>query len=395
MSAISNMRTTTPVNTFIGAGSSQMAGTLIEKMGLNKAFVVCDGGVKAAGLVDGILNSLHAKNIETSLFDRAVADAPDVVIDEAAEACSEFGAEVIVAIGGGSSLDTAKGISILKDGSEKIADYCLDRSRARKKHKKLILIPTTSGTGSEVTNGCVVAVTSREMKVGLNGPEFLADYALLDPMLTLNLPKRQTSATAMDAFAHCVEAMLSGISNPMCDLLSLEGIKLICQNLGVVMEDGHNMEARQNMMYAAYLGGISLGDGGCSFGHAIAHTFGARYHLPHGVLCAVALPMAVEYYAHVFPEKIRKIAGAMGLEVPADADEDQTAAAVADAMRDMNKKFGIPVLSELGIAYEDLPELAKMTLNEACTFVVKMSRPGHEVTEADYLIPLQKEYLRK
>ena len=148
------------------------------------------------------------------------------------------------------------------------------------------------------------------------------------------------------------------------------------------------------MMYAAYLAGISLGDGGCSFGHGIAHVLGGRYHLPHGVLCAIALPLTVEYYAQLFPEKIRKIAEAMELTVPAEADEVQAAAVVADAIRSMNKQCGIPALSELGIDYNALPELARLITEENCIAVVRMSNPEHTVTDQDYLIPLQREYKR-
>lgn len=394
MSNIMNMRTTTPVNTFIGPGASRMVGKLCEDMGLHTAFVVCDAGVKAAGLVDGVLENLKESKISTYLFDRVAADAPDTLIDEAADACKEFDAQVVVAIGGGSTLDSAKTIAMLQSNPGKIAEYCLNRQRPREKGLKLILLPTTAGTGSEISRGCVVAVSSTGTKIGMAGPEFLADYALIDPLLTVGLPPAQTAATAMDAFAHCVESMLTVRSNVLCDLLSLEGIRLICQNLGKVMENGQDVEARQNMMYAAYLGGISLGDGGCSFGHGIAHALGAKYHLPHGLLCAIALPLVVEYYAQIFPEKIRKIAATMELSVPAEAGALQTATIVADAIRGMNKKFGIPALSELGIEYDALPELAKLIMEDSCTAIVRMSNPGHDVTEQDYLIPLQKEYKR-
>ena len=394
MSTIMNMRTTTPVNTFIGPGASRMVGKLCENMGLHTAFVVCDAGVKAAGLVDGVLENLKESKITTYLFDRVAADAPDTLIDEAAGACKEFGAQVVVAIGGCNTLGSAKPIAMLQSNPGKIAEYCLDRQRPREKGLKLILIPTTAGTGSEITRGCVVAVSSTGSKIGMAGPEFLADYALIDPLLTVCLPPKQTSATAMDAFSHCVESMLTAKSNSMCDLLSLEGIRLICQNLGKVMENGQDVEARQNMMYAAYLAGISLGDGGCSCGHGIAHVLGGRSHLPHGVLCAIALPLTVEYYAQLFPEKIRKIAEAMELTVPAEADEVQAAAVVADAIRSMNKQCGIPALSELGIDYNALPELARLITEENCIAVVRMSNPEHTVTDQDYLIPLQREYKR-
>ena len=227
MSAIMNMRTTTPVNTFIGPGSSRMVGMLSEKVGAKTAFVVCDAGVKAAGLVDGILESLQEKNISAQVFDGVVADAPDTVVDQAADLCRSAGCQVVIGVGGGSSLDTAKSIAMLQNNPGKVSEYATNPKKPRVKGAKLILIPTTAGTGSETTTGAVVAVSPMGIKCGFTGPDLLPDFTLVDPLLTLGLPHSQTAATAMDAFAHCVESMLTGISNPVCDVLALEGIRLI------------------------------------------------------------------------------------------------------------------------------------------------------------------------
>lgn len=395
MNEIMNMRDTTLVNTFIGPGSSRLVGQLCEQMGLSKAFVVCDAGVKEAGLVDGILESLQEKGIASYLFPRVTADAPDTTIDEAAEIYREQKCQITIAIGGGSTLDTAKSIAMLQNNPGKIAEYVLDASKTRVKGGKLILIPTTAGTGSEITTGMMVAVASKGIKAGCAGRDLLADYALVDPLLTLGLPPKQTAATAMDAFSHCVESMLSGLSNPVCDVLSLEGIRLIVNNIEKVMQNCHDVEARQNVMFAAYLGGMSLNDGACGFGHSIAHVLGAKYHLPHGLLCGLALPMVIEFSAEIYPAKLRKIAEAMNVAVSADANNTEVAVAIANTIRALNGRLGLPRFSELGFSYEDLPELSQLIMHEGTVNILRLSVPNREITPQDFLIPMQKEYNRK
>lgn len=394
MNSIMNVRENAPANTFIGPGSSCMAGLLCEQMGLKKAFIICDAGVKQAGLVDGILKSLEEKGVSTYLFDRVTADAPDTAIDAAAEICREQTCQVVIGVGGGSSLDTAKCVAMLQNNPGKIAEYVTDPNKPRAKGAPLFLIPTTAGTGSEVTYALVVAVESMGAKLCIGGKDLYADVALIDPMMTLSLPRKQTASTGMDAFAHCVEAMLSGIANPICDLFSLEGIRLITNNLEKVMENGKNVEARQNVMLAAYLAGMSVNDGGCNFGHALAHVIGAEYHIPHGELCAVALPMVIEYFAEIFPEKIRKIAEAMGIQMPFAANNAETAAIVADAVRALRTRLGLPKFSDFAFGYEDLPRLSEMIMTDNCVNALRLSVPNHQVTPEDFLIPMQKEYNR-
>ena len=392
MGSITNIRTIGPVNTFIGAGSSQIAGKIAHDRGLNKVMIVCDEGVRKFGLADGVIGSLEKAGVEVVIFDRVLPDPPDTIINEAAQMYSENNCQAVIAIGGGSSLDTGKCVAMLQGNNGTIFDCVANPMAPRNMGAPLIAVPTTAGTGSEITNAAVVTVTKTGAKVGIKGPEMYATNALIDPLLTLGLPKSATANTAMDAFAHSVEAMLSGISNPLCDILSLESIRLISKNLESLIADGNNVEARQDIMLAAYLGGMSVNDGACNFGHAVAHTIGAKYHVPHGAVCALAVPMVIEYFANTFPEKIRKIGQAMGVEVADDMTAEEAAKVVADEVRRLNKAVGNKTLKELGIAYEDLPKIAEQVMYDACTYVLKMSCPGKEITPDDFLIPLQKEY---
>lgn len=392
MSEIMNLRNATLVNTYIGPESSRMAGALCQQLNLRKAFVLCDAGVKEAGLLDGVLESLEEKEISFCLYDRVEPDAPDTMIDEAAGLCKEQGCRVVIAVGGGSTLDTAKGVALLQNNPGRISEYALDRARTRVKGARLILIPTTSGTGSEITTGAMVAIESMGIKSGFSGRELLADFALLDPLLTLGLPRVQTAATAMDALSHCVEAMLSGIVNPVCDILDLEGIRLLIGNIERVVENGGDVEARQSIMFAAYLGGMAMNGSSCGYGHAIAHAIGAKYHVPHGVICAAALPMELEYFGEIYPEQIRRIAGAMGVALPVEAGGAEAAAATADAIRALNVRLGLPGFSELGFDYDALPELAELAMDDACVSVLHRYVPGRKVCARDFLASMRKEY---
>ena len=155
------------------------------------------------------------------------------------------------------------------------------------------------------------------------------------------------------------------------------------------------MEARQNIMLAAYLGGMSLNDGSCNFGHACAHILGGEYHIPHGELCAVVTPMVLEYFAEIFPEKIRKIAEAMGIVLPADASNTDAAVITANAVRALRVKLGLPKFSDFAFEYDDLPRLTQLIMNEPCMMVVRISVPDREITSDEFLTLMQKEYNRE
>ena len=391
--SIINMRTVTPVNTFLGCGSSRLAGKLVSGMNLSKVLLVCDESVKAFGLVDGVLESLQEAKVSIVMYDGVQPDPPAAMIDEVAALCKKEGCQCVISVGGGSVLDTGKFAALLQANPGSICGYAANTAAPRVKGIPFIAVPTTAGTGSEVTSGAVVTLPNG-VKVGVSGPELFATAALLDPALTLGLPKGGTASTAMDAFAHAVEAMLSGIGNPICDILSLQAVHLIAKSLKKAVDNGQDEHARQDLMLAAYLAGMSLNDGGCNYGHAIAHIIGAKYHLPHGAVCAVAAPMVIEYFAEAFPEKIRQIGQAMELSLESGLDPKACAKKVADAVRELNDSVGIRPLSALGVRYEDLPMLAEAILQEPCVMVLRMTLPEAQITAEDFLLPLQREFQR-
>lgn len=194
----------------------------------------------------------------------------------------------------------------------RIRDYLLDPTLPRRKGVPFIAIPTTSGTGSEVTFGVVITDSQSGRKIGAGGRNSLPPPVFC-PLLTVGLPRSVTASTAMDAFAHAVESMLSGKSNPTCRLFAGEAVRLIAGNLEAVLSNGQDVSRRQHLMYAAYLAAMSVNDGSCSLGHSIAHVLGAHYHIPHGAACAITVPMTIEFFASIFPERIRALGESMAL----------------------------------------------------------------------------------
>jgi alcohol dehydrogenase len=238
-------------------------------------------------------------------------------------------------------MDTAKAVNILLTNPSPIGKYLPGPGMSfAKPGKALILIPTTSGTGSEVTPIAVLTITERHAKGGIMGPACRASLAIVDPSLAAGMPPSITADTGMDAFAHAAEAITSIQANPMSDILAEKAIGLICAYLPKVVKDGTDMEARTNMSFAAMLAGYAFSDAITHFGHAIGHSLGAKYHIPHGNACGIALPGVMEFVAKAVPERVRYVGKAMGLDMPDTLSIEQTGKRVADAIRALSAEIG-------------------------------------------------------
>ena len=387
------MHITATVRTYIGPGSSRIAGQLLQEQGLDKVLVICDPNIEAAGLSSDILESLHSAGCSITMHTGIPADPSDTVIDQIAALCRKNQCQAVVAIGGGSCMDAGKCVAFLQHNPGHIRDYLLTPSRSWQKGIPLIAIPTTAGTGSEITFGAVVTDSHTGRKIGIGGQEFFAWVGLIDPKLTLSLPKAVSAATAMDAFAHAVETNLSSLSNPNSRLFSMAAVQLITENLESVLADGQDVERRQQLMYAAYLAGMSLNNTSCTLGHSIAHILGSQYHVPHGEACALTIPMTIEYFAPIFPQRIRGLAKSMGLSLPQHLSPQEEGTALADAIRTFNQRIGMRTLVQLGVSYEDLPEIARHILEENLPSMLRPNLMFRELTVEDLLEPLEREYI--
>ncbi|MDR1944352.1 MAG: iron-containing alcohol dehydrogenase [Synergistaceae bacterium] len=354
---LKEMTQTCPV--LFGAGAIQETGNRLKALGVNKALCICDPGIKSTGLVDKIVGIVKAAGVGVVVFDKVQPDPPDSVVDECAKLARDEKVEGIFAIGGGSSLDTAKATSVLLRNPGSIRDYLSARNGGavnKKPGAPLVVIPTTAGTGSEVSKFTVISDTEKDFKDGIYTT---ATLAILDPEVTLSLPPHITASTAFDAFAHSVEGMTTILTDPKSEVLGLAAISKITKWLPVVMKDGSNLEGRSELSVASNFAGMVLNDGVVHIGHGFAHSLGALYHVEHGTGCALALPVCVEFTASAAPEMTKKIGQAMGIEFKDSAKPEEIGKKVADSIRDLMKKSGIKSVKDLKLPRDEF--VAKMS----------------------------------
>lgn len=362
---IFNISHVTPV--LFGEGSSLQAGDRMAGFGCKKVLAVYDQGVKNAGITDTIIKSLRGKGIEIAVFDGVKADPPDTVVDAAAEMARRENIDGVIGIGGGSTMDTAKAINLLIANPGTIRDY-LGGPNAKRQFgpgKCLVLVPTTAGTGSEVTRFIVVTDTSDEnRKKGIRSSYVNANLAIVDPVLTVGMPPAITADTGMDVYAHAVEAIMGTDANPMSDLLGEKAISMVFKYLPKAVKKASDMEARTGMSYAATLAGYAFNDSLTHMGHSLGHTIGSIFHVPHGNACGVTMPEIIEYLAKDAPGPIARIAKAMGLRFTAGTVPEEVASMVADKLAAFNMAIGQKTLKELGVKKEDLEKIAQRAFDE-------------------------------
>ncbi len=329
-----------------GEGAADQLPEKIAAFGGGPVLFITAPGIRGTGLIDRMADAVRGAGIDADIFDEVEADAPDTVIDRCSAVFERKKYHVLVGVGGGSSLDSAKAIAVLAENPGPVSKYFMTWQAGRE--VKLILIPTNSGTGSEVTPMCVVHDTVNNVKTGILRP---ADYAIVDPALTVSAPPKVTAYTGMDALSHAVEAYTCTAANVHSDLLALECVRLISQNLRTACADGGNMAARSALAFASNIAGIAFAESSVHAGHAIAHETGVVLEQPHGLICALVTPVVIEYSAPCFPERMTALANALGVADATPADAGKKA---ADAVRKLARDLGIPSLKELGIRREDV-----------------------------------------
>jgi aldehyde dehydrogenase (NAD+) len=323
----------------------------VTDLGCRRALILTDRGVNQAGLAQLVKNALSEFCI--GVFDQIPTDPDLEAVDAATAVARELKADCIVSVGGGSVMDTAKGVCVtLKNGG--VANDYLNFLTLTEPQTPHIAIPTTSGTGSEVTSIAVLTSHKAGRKLFIVDPRIMPNVAILDPVFTLSLPKDITVSTAMDAMTHAVEAMTSTMANPICDGLAMQAIRLISENLPIVAEDGHNEKGRLNLQLAATMAGWAFTTAQVGLAHGMAHTLGTLYHIPHGSACGLVLPKVMRYNVDHATAKLAQVAQALGLNT-AGLTEREAALASADGMEDLMKKVGHPLqLRELGIPEDSL-----------------------------------------
>lgn len=328
----------------------------IQERGGKSALIITDPGVLSAGLLNKALPQFKELDIALEIFSDVQADPPVSVIDSAVKVAQQCKANFIVGFGGGSSMDVAKLVALLAPGKEKLADV-YGVGMAKGPRLPLILVPTTAGTGSEVTTISIVTVSESEKK-GVVSPQLLPDVALLDAELTLGLPPHVTAATGIDAMVHAIEAFTTKrLKNPVSDCLAKEALRLLAGNLHKAVNSGDDINARENMLLGACLAGMAFTNAPVAGVHALAYPIGARFHVPHGLSNSLMLGPVMRFnleVAHAMYAELGKIIkpGLQGSTI-------EQATQLADYLGGLAGELGLPDrLVDVGITSADIEQLA-------------------------------------
>jgi len=370
-----------------GPGSLQDIGNEIKRLGGSRVLVVTDPGIKAAGLVDKLVAALESADLPYHVFAEVEPDPRVEVVDESLAAAKGFAPDLVVGFGGGSALDISKVTAIMLTNAGPIDDY-FGMELVPEPGLPLVLVPTTAGTGSEMTSICVLSDTKNDVKKGIVSEHMFASAALLDPELTLGLPQHVTAMTGMDAFVHAMESYTGVRASFLTDTLNLQAIRMIAAFLRRAYANGSDIEARTQMLQASCVAGMAFSNTQNGLDHAIALAIGGRFHLPHGLLTAFICPWVMEFNLMACPDKFIKIAEAFG-EDTTGMNKMAAAGLAVKAVKSMLDDFGISYrLSSYNVPQEAIPELAKATIGAARL----ISNNPRSVSEKDVISLLEANY---
>ena len=334
-------------------GVRSEVGYEIGLLGGTKALIITDKGLVKAGVVDLICEAVKKSDLEVvGIFEEILQDARINLINQGADFYRKHRADCMIVVGGGSVMDTAKAINILIGGGHEDFQPLADQAGLWEGAQPLpphIAFPTTAGTGCEVTNAMVVLDEKAHAKLSVTHPYCNADIAMLDPELTVKLPPKITAFTGMDALTHAIEGITSKGAEPIGDALALHAIRLICKYLPLAVNEPENVDARGNMLIASTLAGMCFTNTLTGAVHAMAHSLGALYGIPHGLANSILLPHVMEFNLAEQPERFRMIADAMGLDV-GKTDPLKAGRAAVKAVRELQAGIGLKeTLKDFGV----------------------------------------------
>jgi len=351
-----------------GLGAIEALADEVKALGLRRPLLVTDPGCVAAGLLERAAAPLRAANVDFVVFDRVAPNPGIALVDEGAAAYASEGCDGLIGLGGGSAMDTAKAIGVVAANGGSIRDYeWADPQPIQRRIPPTICVPTTAGTGSEVTLWAVITDPDRKIKFNVGGAaEIGAWVALIDPLLTVGLPAWVTAATGMDALAHAIECYTCAYAQPFADSVALLAMEYVGQYLRVAYAQGQNLEARYKMSMAAMLGGMAYGKESAGAAHAMSQSAGGVHDVPHGALTARVLGPVMEYNYMGEPQKFARIAQALGEDVRG-LSVWQAAERACDAVNRLIEDVGIPTLQEMGFSEDEIPMLARIAFEDPQT----------------------------
>lgn len=347
-----------------GCGSFASLAAAIRELGASRPLVVVDRPLAKTGMAGKVSAMLDGEGMRCTLFDRVEGEPPLELADEGTKAAGKAKADCVVGIGGGSAMDTAKAIAVLATNRAKAVDF-LGLNKIPAPGLPKIMVPTTAGTGSEVTFTSVFIRKDLKKKEGMNSPYLYPELALLDPELTLTLPPEATASTGLDALCHAIESYTSVIASPMSEMVSLEAIGLIAENLRTCVHNGSNPKAREAMLLGSLYGGLGLANAGVTAVHSLSYPLGGRYGVPHGFANTILLPHVMSFNLPGALEKFARIAEAMG-EAVEDLPVREAAYLAVEAVEALIEDCGITkTLEDFGVSKDDFQEMAKVAMTVA------------------------------
>jgi len=378
-----------PTRILYGIGISETVGDEAKRLNAKRALVVTDKGVVRVGIVDQVVANLKQAGIAVDVYDEVIANPVDATIIGGLKMLRETKPDLIVGVGGGSPIDSAKLIAIMETNEGAVSDYFGYGHVKAKRKCPLIAIPTTAGTGTEVTMWAVVTDTQKRQKQGVGSVLCMADVALVDPLLTVTMPAKPTAEVGLDALSHALEAYVSTTAWPVSDALAEYAIKLAADNLRIVVANGKDIKARDAMMMASMLGGMAFPSGGVGMVHGMGHGLSAFYNLSHGYTMGAMMPYVEELNYMANPSKFAKLARLLG--EPVDGLSDLRAAErVPVALAALFKDVGMPNLVDAGARCEDIPALTELAWEE----VGNRGTNPHPMTKADIALVYEWAFAR-
>ena len=353
---------------YFGPGARKELPGVVARLGFNKALVVTDKGLMKFGVAKMVLDVLDEAGIPYAVFDEVKPNPTVTNVKQGIAAFKESGADFIVAIGGGSAMDTAKGVGIVCNNPEFEDIVSLEGvADTKKKTVPIIALPTTAGTAAETTINYVIIDEEKQKKMVCGDPNDIPCVAIVDAELMYSLPKSLTAATGMDAMTHAIEGLITKGAWELSDMFELKAIAMIHKYLPIAVEEPTNPEGRNGMAVAQYVAGMAFSNVGLGVDHGMAHPLSALHDVPHGVACAMLLPTVMRWNACAAADKYVDIAKALEVYREGMTREEAADAACAE-IEALSRRVGIPAhLSELGITEADIPALADQAIADVCT----------------------------
>lgn len=380
---ISNFEFILPTKIRYGIGMVKVLGEELRLLNAKKVMVITDKGLVKTGLINRIIELIMAEGIAFVIHDEIEANPKDYNVELAAEIARKQSIDTIVAFGGGSPIDAAKAVVVLAKQGGKVRDY-QGKGKIQDDCLPLITIPTTSGTGSEVTFSSVITDTKEKFKFTIKSTAIAAKVAIIDPELTLTVPPMVTAATGIDALTHAIEGYTANCTEPIAEAVGLYAIEYIAKNIAEAVENGTNIEARDKMMMGSLLAGLSFSHADVASVHCMAEALGSMYDAPHGMCNAILLPYVMEYNLPSAEFKYARVARAMGIE---EKDDSKAAVKGIEYIKRLSKEIGLPGIASLQVNTEDFGLLAEMSVKNGSND----SNP-RSITKDDYVMLFKKAY---